>query len=68
MIHPADVAGCGDEEKVLASGWPAPGFDITSGTADGGFSVSLARGCCSFAALFIVSTGPTGFREMQLGS
>ena len=27
MIHPADVAGCGDEE-VLASGWPAPGFDI----------------------------------------
>ena len=37
MIHPADVAGCGDEEKVLASGWPAPSFDITSGTADGDF-------------------------------
>lgn len=37
MIHPADVAGCGDEEKVLASGWPAPGLGITSGTADGDF-------------------------------
>ena len=41
MIHPADVAGCGDEEKVLASGWPAPGFDITSGTADGDFPSHL---------------------------